>query len=91
MARLDRVLKFLCLVKTRSQGTQACKEGRVLVNGAPARPSHEVRAGDRIVLRDRMGVHETRVEIVQVPDRQVARRDVSRFARVERSRREPIA
>ena len=91
MARLDRVLKHLCLTKTRTQATEACREGRVWVNDSQARPSHEVRPGDRIVLRDRLGRYAVRVEILEVPERQVARREISRYARVERARILPEA
>lgn len=89
MARLDRLLKSLCLFKTRSQATAACREGRVLLDGAPARPSHEVREGQEIVLRDRMGLTETRVVLLAVPERQVSKKDVSSFASVTVHKKAP--
>lgn len=89
MARMDRVLKSLCLFKTRSQATAACREGRVLLDGAPVRASHEVREGQQIVLRDRMGLTETRVVLLAVPERQVPKKEVSSFATVTVHRRAP--
>ena len=46
--RIDRWLCAVRLVKTRPLATQLCEGGHVLVNGAPAKPSTRVRAGDRV-------------------------------------------
>ena len=46
--RIDRWLCAVRLVKTRPMATQLCEGGHVRVNGAPAKPSTKVRAGDRI-------------------------------------------
>lgn len=80
MSRLDRVLKDLCLFKTRTQANHACKEGRVLVDGTPARPSQSLHVGQRILIRDRLGLRETEVEILRVPDGQIARKEVASYA-----------
>ena len=48
--RLDVLLFELRLFKSRSQASDAIQRGRVLLNGAPAKPSREARAGDRITL-----------------------------------------
>jgi len=47
--RIDRWLCAVRLVKTRPLATRACEAGHVRVNGAPAKPSTKVRAGDRVV------------------------------------------
>lgn len=49
--RIDRWLCAVRLVKTRPLATQLCSGGHVLVNGAPAKPSTRVRAGDRVEAR----------------------------------------
>jgi ribosome-associated heat shock protein Hsp15 len=49
--RLDHWLWVVRLTKTRSLAAEAVKAGRVQVNGQPAKPSREVRAGDRVELR----------------------------------------
>jgi ribosome-associated heat shock protein Hsp15 len=49
--RLDKWLWVTRLTKTRSLAAEAIKSGRVQVNGQPAKPSREVRAGDRVELR----------------------------------------
>jgi ribosome-associated heat shock protein Hsp15 len=46
--RVDRWLWAARLVKTRALAAEAVKGGRVRVNGQAAKPSKEVRAGDRL-------------------------------------------
>lgn len=46
--RVDLALKRLLLVRSRSEGKEACDVGAVTVNGVRAKASTEVRAGDRI-------------------------------------------
>ena len=48
--RLDVLLFELRLFKSRSQASEAIQQGRVLLNGAPAKPSREARAGDHVTL-----------------------------------------
>jgi ribosomal 50S subunit-recycling heat shock protein len=48
--RLDVLLFELRLFKSRSQASAAVQQGRVLLNGARTKPSHEARAGDRLTL-----------------------------------------
>ena len=46
--RIDKWLWAARLVKTRALAVDAIRGGRVKVNGAPAKPSKDVRPGDRI-------------------------------------------
>ncbi len=46
--RLDVWLDVACLFKTRSQAQNACKGGKVEVNGARGKPHRLVRSGDEI-------------------------------------------
>jgi ribosomal 50S subunit-recycling heat shock protein len=48
--RVDLALKRLLLVKSRSEGKEACEVGAVHINGKPAKAAQEVRVGDRIRL-----------------------------------------
>jgi ribosome-associated heat shock protein Hsp15 len=48
--RLDVLLFELRLFKSRSQASDAIQRGRVLLNGAQAKPSREAHAGDRVTL-----------------------------------------
>jgi len=45
---VDVALKRLLLVKSRTEGKEACDVGAVQVNGQRARASTEVRVGDRV-------------------------------------------
>lgn len=46
--RVDLALKRLLLVKSRSEGKEACDVGAVHINGKPAKASAEVHVGDQI-------------------------------------------
>jgi ribosome-associated heat shock protein Hsp15 len=61
--RIDRWLCAVRLVKTRPLATQLCDGGHVRVNGASAKPSTKVRAGDRIEAR--IADRDRIVEVVQ--------------------------
>jgi ribosome-associated heat shock protein Hsp15 len=49
--RVDKWLWAARLLKTRALAADAVKAGRVKVNGVDAKPSKEVRPGDRLELR----------------------------------------
>jgi len=51
MSRLDKYLWSVRIFKTRSDAADACKSGKVKVNGTDAKASREVRAGDELVVR----------------------------------------
>ena len=59
--RLDIALHELRLFRSRTQAQTAIAEGRLLLNGEPAKPSHLVRPGDRITL-----VADSRCRTVEV-------------------------
>lgn len=49
--RIDSWIWAVRLVKTRSMGATACKGGHVRVNGQNVKPSHALRIGDEVRLR----------------------------------------
>lgn len=49
--RIDKYLWAIRVFKTRSDATDACKGGKVRVNGADIKPSKNVRTGDAISVR----------------------------------------
>lgn len=49
--RIDKFLWCIRAFKTRSDAAEACKTGKVTINGAEAKSSKEVKAGDRIMVR----------------------------------------
>lgn len=56
--RLDKWLWAARLFKTRSLAAEELDRGRVQINGQPAKPSREVRVGDRLEIR-RTGLVQT--------------------------------
>lgn len=50
-ARLDKWLWAARIFKTRSLAADACKNGRVAINGAQAKPSRSVKEGNEVAVR----------------------------------------
>ncbi|MEU6193458.1 RNA-binding S4 domain-containing protein [Streptomyces sp. NPDC047061] len=50
--RIDSWIWAVRLIKTRSMGATACKGGHVQVNGERVKPSHSVRVGDEVRVRN---------------------------------------
>lgn len=63
--RLDKFLWCVRLCKTRSGAVDACKRGHVQLNDREAKASTEVKAGDRIAVRQ--APIWRRFEVVQIP------------------------
>ncbi|MDD4639673.1 MAG: RNA-binding S4 domain-containing protein, partial [Bacteroidales bacterium] len=51
MSRLDKYLWSVRIYKTRSDAAEACRTGRVVINGISAKASREVKPGEVIVVR----------------------------------------
>lgn len=51
MSRLDKFLWSIRVFKTRSEAADACKSGRVKVNGIEAKSSREIKSGDEVTVR----------------------------------------
>ena len=70
--RLDKYLWAVRVFKTRSDAAEAVRSNRVSVNGAYAKPSREVKAGDTITVRRTMITYTYRV-VEPVANRQPAK------------------
>jgi ribosomal 50S subunit-recycling heat shock protein len=46
--RLDKFLKVSRLIKRRTVANDACNAAKVCVNGKPAKPSKELKIGDKL-------------------------------------------
>lgn len=63
--RLDKFLKVTGLIKRRPVAKESAEEGVILLNGRKAKPSAEVKAGDKLEID--MWNYYKAVEIIQVP------------------------
>lgn len=70
--RIDKFLWSIRVYKTRSEATEACRNGKVQVNGMEAKASKEVHEGDMITLR-KGSVHYTYRVIIPIGNRQGAK------------------
>jgi len=78
--RVDQLLHWLCLAGSRSFAARACAEGRVRVNGQRVKPAKEIEIGDRLLV-NAPGGRVREVEIVQLPARQLSRREAPEYYR----------
>lgn len=76
--RLDKFLWSIRVYKTRSEATEACKSGKVKVNGMESKPSKEVKENDIIEVRKGSVHYQYRV-IIPIGNRQGAK-VVSQYA-----------
>jgi ribosome-associated heat shock protein Hsp15 len=77
-ARIDKWLWCIRAYKTRSEAAEACKLGRVKVNGMEAKASRDLRAGDVVCFRKTPVVYVYRV--LAFPHSRVAAKLVPDFA-----------
>jgi len=59
--RLDKWLWAVRMYKTRSQSTDACRKGLVVINGSEAKPSREIHPGNTIFIRKPPVIYTIRV------------------------------
>jgi ribosome-associated heat shock protein Hsp15 len=60
--RIDKWLWAMRIYKTRSMATEACRKGRIIINGSEVKPSHEVKQGETIFVRKLPIVYTVRVK-----------------------------
>ena len=65
--RLDKYLKISRLIKRRTVAAEAAAGGRVTVNGKDAKPSTDVKLGDKLEIR--FGERRVAVEVLSVDEK----------------------
>ena len=75
--RMDKFLWAVRIFKTRSLAAEACKKGRIIVDGIQVKPSREVKADDIILVRKLPVVYTYRV--LNMPDNRIAAQRVPGF------------
>ena len=76
--RIDKYLWAIRVYKTRTEATDACKGGKVRVNGADTKPSKTVKVGDTIVARKGAVVYTYKV--LQLIDKRQGAKLVPNYA-----------
>src|SRR5436305_9853780 len=69
--RIDHWLKLVCLFKHRTDATEACRGGKVKINGLRVKPAAVVREGD--VIEFLLGTHFRRVIVAALPETQASK------------------
>jgi ribosome-associated heat shock protein Hsp15 len=72
VTRIDKFLWSIRFYKTRSEATEACKNGRVTVNGVEAKAAKEIKENDIISVR-RGSVHFSYRVLIPIGNRQGAK------------------
>jgi ribosome-associated heat shock protein Hsp15 len=60
--RIDKWLWAVRIYKTRSQASEACKMGRILIGGIEVKPSREIKTGDILFIRKLPVIYTLRVK-----------------------------
>lgn len=76
--RIDKFLWSIRVFKTRADATEACKGGKITVNGQDAKPSKEVKGGDVVSVR-KGAIHYTYKVLLPIEKRQGAK-EVEKYA-----------
>ena len=76
--RIDKYLWAIRVFKTRTEATDACKGGKIRVNGADIKPSKGVKPGDVIVARK--GAVAYTYKVLELIDKRQGAKLVPRYA-----------
>jgi ribosome-associated heat shock protein Hsp15 len=75
--RIDKYLWSVRLFKTRSQATDACRAGRVKIDGDAVKASREIKAGQEITLH--MGPITKTIKVIEVLQKRVGAKLVPEY------------
>ena len=77
MCRIDKYLWSIRVYKTRSDAAEACRSGKVKVNGMEAKASKDIKSGDTIAVRRNIITYTLRV--IETVDRRQPAKLVSNY------------
>ena len=60
--RIDKWLWAVRIFKTRSQAGEACRKGRIVINGIQVKPSRDIKAGEIILIKKPSAVYTYKVK-----------------------------
>ena len=70
--RIDKFLQTVRVFKTRTDATEACKRGEVLLQGSVSRPAKEVKVGDVFSVRKPPAPAARSFAILQIPKSRIS-------------------
>ena len=73
--RLDKFLKVSRLIKRRTVANEVSDTGRVFVNGNPAKPAKQVKAGDIITIE--YANRKVAARVLKVPETNISVQEAS--------------
>jgi ribosome-associated heat shock protein Hsp15 len=76
--RLDVWLDVACLYRTRSEAQKACQNGKVEVNGQPAKPKRRLQVGDELQIKRPFG-RQQRVTVRALADSHIRKTDAKQL------------
>lgn len=76
-ARADKFVWAVRLAKTRSDAAEALKGGKILINGADAKPSKELKVGDIVGIKRMPAIFSFR--IIQLLEKRVGTKLVEQY------------
>lgn len=62
--RIDKYLKNARIIKRRTVAKEACDQGRISVNGKPAKAGTEVSVGDKVEIN--FGNNTVNIEVLEI-------------------------
>ncbi|HOE59708.1 MAG TPA: RNA-binding S4 domain-containing protein [Bacteroidales bacterium] len=75
--RIDKWLWAVRVFKTRSLASQACRSGKVRINGMVVKPSRDIRCGD--VIQISLGSLNKTVEVKAILHNRISAKEVSTY------------
>ena len=76
--RVDKWLWAVRIYKTRSDAAEACRTGKVTINGSEAKPSKEVKEGDILTVK-KVPVMRFTYKVVGITEKRLPAKDVPTY------------